>query len=86
VPILALQGDGAGVGSSDTQAARAADVSNTQVSLPQLVKVTDFDVIRIAVDESEADTPLVVHGDGVLPCQPIVSMSRQDKTRKPLRT
>lgn len=28
--------------------------------------ITDFDVVRIAIDKSEADAPLVVDGDGML--------------------
>ena len=31
-----------------------------------LVIVADFDVVCVAVDEPKADTPLIVHGDGVL--------------------
>ena len=33
----------------------------------RLVVVANLDVIRIAVDEPEADAPLSVHRDGVLP-------------------
>lgn len=28
--------------------------------------VADLDVVRVTVNESKADTPLIVHGDGVL--------------------
>jgi len=34
----------------------------------RLVVVAELDVVRVTVCKAEADVPLVVHGDGVLPC------------------